>query len=171
MTFRLLRKIWRPSSGPRRTKPEVTFVLDFAGADGTIEADAVALSSAMVNFLENALDACHMDRTKKDHTITFSAKRSGSRVVFEITDNGLGMDQETRNNLFTLFFSSKGSRGTGIGLFVSNHVITQHHGHISVESEYGKGTRIQVELPAKQTLSPQSIGYPKDAERHVLRCC
>jgi signal transduction histidine kinase len=122
----------------------------------------------MVNFLENALDACHMDRTKKDHTITFTTKRLGTRIVFEISDNGLGMDQETKNNLFTLFFSSKGSRGTGIGLFVSNHVITLHHGRISVESEYGKGTHIQVELPAKQAQSPQSIGYPKDAERHVL---
>jgi len=152
---------------PKADQGGVPFVPDFIGAEGTLEADPVALSSAMVNFLENALDACHMDRTKKEHTITFSAKRSGSRVMFEITDNGLGMDQETRNNMFTLFFSSKGSRGTGIGLFVSNHVITQHHGHISVESEYGKGTRIQVELPAKQTLSPQSIGYPKDAERYI----
>ena len=153
---------------PKAEKEGIGFLLDSIGAEGTLEADAPALSSAMVNLLENALDACHMDRTKKDHTITFSAKRSGSRVVFEVTDNGLGMDQETRNNMFTLFFSSKGSRGTGLGLFVSNHVITQHHGHISVESEYGKGTHIQVELPAKQAQSPQSIGYPKDAERHVL---
>jgi hypothetical protein len=37
-----------------------------------------------------------------------------------------------------------------------------------VESEFGKGTRIQVEIPARQTSSPQSIGYSKDAERHVL---
>jgi signal transduction histidine kinase len=153
---------------PKADQGGVQFVLGFIGAEGTLEADAVALSSALVNFLENALDACHMDRTKKDHTLTFSAKRSDSRIVFEIADNGLGMDEETKNNMFTLFFSSKGSRGTGIGLFVSNHVITQHHGHISVESEYGKGTRIQVEIPAKQTFSPKSIGYPKDAERHVL---
>jgi signal transduction histidine kinase/FixJ family two-component response regulator len=153
---------------PKADQSGVQFVLDFIGAEGTLEADAVALSSALVNFLENALDACYMDRTKKDHTLTFSAKRSDSRIVFEIADNGLGMDEETKNNMFTLFFSSKGSRGTGIGLFVSNHVITQHHGHISVESEYGKGTRIQVEIPAQQALRPQSIGYPKDAERHVL---
>ncbi|OGP65853.1 MAG: hypothetical protein A2170_02395 [Deltaproteobacteria bacterium RBG_13_53_10] len=153
---------------PKADQGGVSFVVDFMGAEGTFEADPVALSSAMVNFLENALDACHMDRTKKDHTIRFSANRSGNQVLFEITDNGLGMDQETRNNMFTLFFSSKGSRGTGIGLFVSNHVITQHHGHISVESEYGQGTRIRVEIPVKQTLSPQTIGYPKDAERHVL---
>jgi len=152
---------------PKAEKDGVSFATDFTGADGTLEGDVVALSSAMVNFLENALDACHMDRTKKDHTLTFSAKRSDQRVVFRIADNGLGMDEETKNNMFTLFFSSKGSRGTGIGLFVSNHVITQHHGHISVESEYGKGTRIQVEIPALQSLRPQSIEYPKDAERHV----
>ncbi len=153
---------------PKADQSGVQFVLDFTGAEGTLEADAVALSSALVNFLENALDACYMDRTKKEHTLTFSAKRSDSRIVFEIADNGLGMEEETKNNMFTLFFSSKGSRGTGIGLFVSNHVITQHHGHISVESEYGKGTRIQVEIPAQQALRPQSIGYPKDAARHVL---
>jgi len=153
---------------PKAEQAGVTFAPDFTGVHGTIEADPVALSSAMVNFLENALDACHMDRTKKEHTVTFSTKRLGSRIAFEIADNGLGMDQETRNNLFTLFFSSKGSRGTGIGLYVSNHVITQHHGHISVESEFGKGTRIQVEIPARQTPSPQSIGYSKDAERPIL---
>ena len=153
---------------PQADQAGITFALNLTGVEGTIEADTVALSSALVNFLENALDACHMDRTKKDHTITFTTRRLDSRIVFEITDNGLGMDQETKNNLFTLFFSSKGSRGTGIGLFVSNHVITQHHGHITVESEFGKGTRIQVELPAKQTSSPQSIGYSKDAEGHVF---
>jgi PAS domain S-box-containing protein len=153
---------------PKADQAGVAFVLDLAGVDGTIEADPVALSSALVNFLENALDACHMDRSKKEHSVTFSARRLGSRVLFEITDNGLGMDPETKNNLFTLFFSSKGSRGTGLGLFVSNHVVTQHHGHISVESEFGKGTRIQAEIPAEQALRPQSIGYPKDAERHVL---
>jgi signal transduction histidine kinase len=153
---------------PKADQAGVTFALDFTGVDGMIEADTVALSSAMVNFLENALDACHMDRTKKDHAITFSTRRLDSRIVFEIADNGLGMDQETKNNLFTLFFSSKGSRGTGIGLFVSNHVITQHHGRISVESEFGKGTLIRVEIPDHQALSPQSIGYPKDAERNAL---
>ena len=67
----------------------------------------------MVNFLENALDACHMDRTKKEHTITLATKRLDGRIVFEIIDNGLGMDQETKNNLFTLFFLLQGVPGHG----------------------------------------------------------
>lgn len=152
---------------PQADQAGINFVLNLTGVKGTIEADTVALSSAIVNLLENALDACHMDRSKKDHTITFTTRRLDDRIVFEVTDNGLGMDQETKNNLFTLFFSSKGSRGTGIGLFVSNHVITRHHGIISVESEFGKGTQIQVEIPAKQASSPQPIGYANDAERQV----
>lgn len=153
---------------PKADKAGVRFVTDFSGAEGTFEADASVLSSAMVNFLENSVDACQMDREKKNHTIIFSAKKSGNQVIFEISDNGIGMDQETKNNMFTLFFSSKGSRGTGIGLFISNDVVSRHHGRISVESEYNKGTSILVEIPDRQPLNPESLGYPKDAQGHEL---
>lgn len=153
---------------PKADKAGVRLMTDFTGAEGAFEADATALSSALVNFLENAVDACQIDGAKKDHTISFSARRSDNRVVFEISDNGIGMDQETKNNIFTLFFSSKGSRGTGIGLFISNQVVNQHHGRISVESEYNRGTSILVEIPCMQPLDPESPGYPKDAQRHEL---
>ena len=49
--------------------------------------------------------------------------------------------------MFTLFFSSKGSKGTGLGLFVSNHVIRQHGGTISVESEVTTGSRFEICIP------------------------
>ena len=144
---------------PKAEKAGVRFTTDFAGAEGTFVADPTSLSSALVNFLENAVDACEVDRTKKEHAITFSARRSADRVVFEISDNGIGMDQETKNNIFTLFFSSKGSRGTGIGLFVSNQVVKQHHGRISVQSAHGQGTSILVEIPAGPTVHTDSPGY------------
>ncbi len=143
---------------PKAEKAGMRFTTDLAGAEGTFVADATSLSSALVNFLENAVDACEVDRTKKEHTIHFAAKRSDDRVLFEISDNGIGMDQEARNNLFTLFFSSKGSRGTGIGLFVSNQVVKQHHGSISVESAHGNGTSILVEIPVGQSAYPDTPG-------------
>ena len=59
----------------------------------------------------------------------------------------MGMDQETREKMFTLFFSSKGSKGTGLGLFVSNHVIPQHGGTIMVESEVKNGSRFEICIP------------------------
>jgi signal transduction histidine kinase len=68
-------------------------------------------------------------------------------MVFEIADNGIGMDQQTREKLFSLFFSSKGVKGTGLGLFISNKIVDKHGGHIKVESEPSKGTRFVVELP------------------------
>ncbi|MEW6668166.1 MAG: response regulator [Thermodesulfobacteriota bacterium] len=133
---------------PKAQKAGTEFVVDLQRADGVLEADPVALSSALLNFLENALDACEMDRSKKEHRVAFSVRREGSVLVFEIMDNGIGMEPETKNNMFSLYFSSKGSRGTGIGLFVANQVIRQHQGRITVDSEFGKGTKVRVALPS-----------------------
>jgi len=58
----------------------------------------------------------------------------------------MGMDRQTRENLFTLFFSSKGNRGTGLGLFVANQIIEQHGGSIAVESTPGEGSRFRIKL-------------------------
>jgi len=135
---------------PKAQKAHVKFLMDLQAGEGIFEADPVALSSALVNFLENALDACEMDRSKADHKVVFSVRVEEDKVAFEISDNGVGMEPETRNRMFSLFFSSKGSRGTGIGLFVADQVIRQHHGKTTVDSEYGKGTRIRIELPVRR---------------------
>ena len=65
-----------------------------------------------------------------------------------MTDTGFGMDAETRTKLFTMFFSTKGSNGTGLGLLVSHKVATEHGGTISVTSEPGAGSTFTVTIPA-----------------------
>jgi signal transduction histidine kinase len=67
-------------------------------------------------------------------------------VEFEVEDSGIGMDQETLNKAFTLFFSSKGT-GTGLGLFISDKIAQAHGGSIELESKLGVGTRFVVRLP------------------------
>jgi signal transduction histidine kinase len=57
------------------------------------------------------------------------------------------MDRETRETLFTLFFSSKGNKGTGLGLFIADKIIDQHGGKISVESRPGQGSRFTIMIP------------------------
>jgi signal transduction histidine kinase len=57
------------------------------------------------------------------------------------------MDRETRENLFTLFFSSKGNKGTGLGLFIAKKIIERHGGKISVDSQPGKGSCFSIKLP------------------------
>ena len=67
------------------------------------------------------------------------------------------MDRETREKLFSLFFSSKGVKGTGLGLFISNKIVDKHGGEIEVESEPGQGSRFVIRLPlqAKPSTKPR----------------
>jgi signal transduction histidine kinase len=57
------------------------------------------------------------------------------------------MDRETRENLFTLFFSSKGNKGTGLGLFIADKIVDQHGGKIAVESSPGQGSNFKITIP------------------------
>ena len=129
----------------------VTLERDFTDVETVFQADVGALSSALVNFLENGVDACAFDRTKTDHAVTFRVHAGDDAVHFEISDNGAGMDEETRENMFTLFFSSKGANGTGIGLFISNQVVDRHNGGIEVDSKVGEGTTFRIRIPKAQS--------------------
>jgi len=127
----------------------VEFECNFDPSMGDFEVDAGVVRIALINILENALDACLEDEVKKAHKIIFDAGRDQDRIFFEITDNGIGMDRETRENLFTLFFSSKGNKGTGLGLFITKKIIDQHGGKISVVSRPGVESRFRIVLPKR----------------------
>ena len=119
---------------------------DFETALGEVQMDAGVVRLALINILENALDACVEDTAEKSHKIIFSVKPDDNKIVFEIRDNGTGMDRETRESLFTLFFSSKGNKGTGLGLFIANKVIEQHGGKIKVDSEPNRGSSFRITI-------------------------
>ena len=123
---------------------------DFGKEAGEFEADAKAVRSLLINLMENALDACRVDKKKKVHQVRMGLKGFPDHVEFEVADNGIGMDQETREKAFTLFFSSKKGDGTGLGLFVSNKITRAHGGKIRLESELNRGTRVIVTLPRKR---------------------
>lgn len=135
---------------PKAALKNVAFRLDVAPDIGEIQMDETAMSAALVNFLENAVDACSEDDTKPAHEVVLRITGDARRVRFEVADDGMGMDQETREKMFTLFFSSKGSRGTGLGLFISSQVIERHSGSIDVTSSFGEGTSIVATLPRVQ---------------------
>ena len=138
---------------PSASRHGITLSLSLPPSPGHIEVDPIWFRSALANFLENAVDACLSDTQKNPHHIDFKIfVKDNDHVCFEIKDNGMGMNQETREKMFTLFFSSKGSRGTGLGLFVSNHVIRQHGGSINVESEVKTGSRFIICIPRTPPL-------------------
>jgi len=146
----------------RATPHGISLVRRFTDTDTAFEADTAALAPALLNFLENAVDACVFDRAKTGHAVTFGAGRENGHIVFDIADNGTGMDRETRENMFTLFFSSKGANGTGIGLFIANQVIARHHGSIEVDSTVGQGTHFRIRIPAI-AAGPDDCGTRTDA--------
>jgi two-component system, NtrC family, sensor kinase len=72
-------------------------------------------------------------------------------ICFEIKDNGCGMDDDTRRQLFTPMFSSKGGKGTGLGLLVTGKLIEEHKGSIGIETSPGNGSRFTIRLPYERT--------------------
>jgi len=130
---------------------------DVQDAPGDFEADRQAVRSMLVNLVENALDACRLDEDEPDHHIRVRLRGSPESVEFQIEDDGIGMDQETREKAFTLFYSSKGLGGTGLGLFISNRIARAHGGTIEVESEHGVGTRFTVTMPRKPVLVKDAV--------------
>ncbi len=144
---------------PKAQKHQIEFVSELNCSETPIEIDPGTVSSALVNILENAIDACVDDKSgRKLYRVIFRVNENNDHVYFESLDNGIGMDRQTRENLFTLFFSSKGNRGTGLGLFVANQIIEQHGGSIEVESEPGEGSHFKIKL--LKTL-PDSIKQKK----------
>lgn len=117
---------------------------------GVFSVDEVVLSAALVNILENAVDACLEDKTKSEHTVSFRARPDASGVFFEIEDNGIGMQPDTLARLFSVFFSTKGSRGTGLGLFIAKKAVDQHGGRIGAVSEPGQGSTFRIWVPREQ---------------------
>ncbi len=117
---------------------------------GEIELDAAVMRTALLNILDNAADACREGAAGDESKIVFGIRNDDEFVVFDIIDNGIGMDKQVLENLFDLFFSSKGHRGTGLGLFVSHRIVTQHQGTIHVSSKKGQGAHFRVVLPKRQ---------------------
>jgi PAS domain S-box-containing protein len=138
----------------RANEHQVAFDLDLPEDAGTFEADPRALRSLLVNLLENSIDACRVDKKKANHRIHLALRIGPERVEFEISDNGIGMDQETREKAFSLFFSSKGVEGTGLGLFIANKIATKHGGQIELDSELDRGTRFVVRIPRRAASWP-----------------
>ena len=132
---------------PKARKHRIDFECRFDDDLGRLEADPVALRSAVVNILENAVEACLEDKDGGGHRIVFGARGDARQLELEVRDNGAGMDEETRKNLFNLFFSSKGPQGTGLGLFIARRTIEQHGGRIRVVSEPGQGACFSIVLP------------------------
>jgi signal transduction histidine kinase len=119
----------------------------------TVTCDPRLVHQAVTDIVVNAIDAC----TWKDYpvgesprvSVTTNAIEGGRIFAIEVRDNGCGMSEEIRQNIFTPFFSTKKAWGTGLGLALTARVIKAHGGELTVESEPDRGTSFRIQLPVK----------------------
>ena len=109
--------------------------------------DSEGIHRAVLNIATNALDACD---ERDDGIVTVGTRQlaDDGLVQIVIDDNGAGIPPENLEQIFNPFFSSKGSRGTGLGLAVSQKILKEHGGRILVESRPSEGSRFTLEFPA-----------------------
>jgi signal transduction histidine kinase len=114
-----------------------------------IPADMSGLQQAFTNLISNALDAVN----DGNGVITLSTEYDSlnRRVHIRITDNGKGIEPNQLAEIFNPFWSSKGQKGTGLGLAVTHKIISEHQGKIDVSSTPGEGTTFIVSLPAMRS--------------------
>lgn len=154
------------TSRPMAEKALVDLKIDVVKNPGSMEVDEGWLEAALVNFLQNSVEACVADAgKKKSYSVLFSITRpSRNQICFSISDNGVGMDQETKDKLFTLFFTSKGPKGTGLGMFIAHRVIQYHGGRVEFESKSGQGTSFSIYLPCHKTGSTPKVNLGKNIQ-------
>jgi signal transduction histidine kinase len=109
--------------------------------------DRDSLNMALLNLLENA-----WKYTGEDKRIAVETRRDGGRVVFEVSDNGIGIARAEQANIFKRFYQvdqklTRSAEGCGLGLSIVKHIVEAHGGGVSVESEPGKGSRFLVSIP------------------------
>jgi two-component system, NtrC family, sensor kinase len=113
--------------------------------------DPGTVHRALLNLVNNAIDAClEPENGARRYKVEIkTGKAPDGSAVFEVSDNGCGMDDDTCAKLFTPMFSSKGGKGTGLGLLVTKKLVEEHHGTIDIDTRLGYGSVFTMKLPEK----------------------
>ncbi len=124
-------------------------ILDVAAGLAPTQMDPEGIHQCLLNLVTNAIDAC-VDTEPGDgaQRITLSVRPSADGgVSYQVADTCCGMDERTKARLFQRFFSTKGERGTGIGLMLTRTIVHRHNGTIDVTSQPGRGACFTINLP------------------------
>ena len=116
------------------------------------------IRDALTNLILNAVDAMPDGGTLTLRTRPGSVRRP--TVCLEVSDTGIGMTEETRRRCLEPFFTTKGERGTGLGLAMVYGMVERHSAELEIDSAYGKGTTIRLIFPVAAALVDQGGSQP-----------
>ena len=108
--------------------------------------DPEGMETCLTNLVSNGIDAVLL-REEPGGYVILRATRDGDDLMFEVEDNGCGMDWEVKQKVFTTFFTTKGGKGTGLGLLTTRKIVQEHGGRMEVESEPDGNTVFRIRLP------------------------
>ena len=129
----------------------VVFVRKLDPELSPVAMDQTAIHRCLLNLVSNAIDACTLGGIMDGKgVVTIETDRPpGWGVRFKITDNGIGMDKDAQQKLFTDFFTTKGYKGSGLGLPVTQKIVKEHGGKLTFKSEVDQGTSFSLMLVEK----------------------
>jgi len=108
--------------------------------------DPKGVHTCLTNLVSNAIDACEMSDSKTGEVCISTSDKNGV-LSFIVSDDGTGMDSDIKKKVFTTFFTTKGGKGTGLGLLTTRKIVKEHGGKISVRSKTGTGTTFRISFP------------------------
>lgn len=108
-----------------------------------VDGNASEIRQALTNLILNAVDAM-----PGGGVLALRTRLEAQHVLIEVCDTGAGMTEEVRERCLEPFFTTKGERGTGLGLAMVQGIIRRHEGAIDIQSKVGQGTTITIRLPA-----------------------
>jgi PAS domain S-box-containing protein len=140
----IIRPVLRDQDELKGVKIELQFL---QGNVPVISGISSELADVIVNVISNAIDAMPEGGVIQISSGAYQAE-SNEYAEIKIKDTGIGMSSEVKQKVFDPFFSTKGPKGTGLGMSVAYGIVARHHGNISLESELGQGTTCMLHFPA-----------------------
>ncbi len=142
---------------PRAQEMKIQLEAQFDAAAAGVPADPEGLHRAILNIVGNAFDA--VEEAESPRVVLTTARDAAEGwATITVADNGVGITPEKLADIFKPFVSTKGARGTGLGLAVSRKILREHGGDIVAESEPGKGSRFLLRLPLRSPLAAEGFG-------------
>lgn len=133
-------EVWQAIE-PQAALLEVPLELVKQGGDERLEADYLAVQGALINLLENAVQA-----SRPGDKVSFTVASGGAFVAFRVADQGHGIAEADRERLFEPFYTTRGE-GSGLGLAIVKQTADDHGGWVEVVSEPGRGSQFALFLP------------------------
>jgi signal transduction histidine kinase len=124
---------------------KVTLLTEINKDQPPVPADADGLHQAVLNLLGNAIDAVESGRGVI--TLKSDVDPVAHLAVIEVQDNGVGIKPDDLQRIFQPFYSTKGQKGTGLGLAVTKKIVEEHGGRIEAVSKLGSGTTFRITIP------------------------